>query len=106
MKFSPIHHINGGTFLTNFSKTDRHIYEEAIRRYGKDDLEICCAAYTNTGFLLEDCCSLHRNPKSHGDLSVFWEIHRQVEEERKGKDIVIVFMDGTMKTFSGVKEIR
>ncbi len=65
--------------LTNFDKEETHIYQEAIRRYGKGGLFITEDAYDVYGNKIETCSALRRTQR--GDKSEFWRIFDQVKRE-------------------------
>ena len=67
--------------LTNFKLEALPIYEEALRRYGKDDVYICEDAYWGNGYKDETMCSVRR--RREGDFSEFWNIVHQVKAEMK-----------------------
>ena len=66
--------------LTNFNKEERHMYEAAIRRYGKDDIFVTEEAYLNNGMRDPSLCALRCT--GHKDRSEFWRIFREIKSAR------------------------
>lgn len=75
-----LHWINGGTGLTNMTHDSLPEVEEALRRYGKDDVFISEEPIEPLTKENSDCFSLHII--GSGDRSEFWDVYRQVRAER------------------------
>lgn len=69
------------SFVTNFNKSKRPIFEAAIRIFNnevkQEVLYICDEAYWNNGHLDDKMNSLHC--KDNRDLSRFWRIFEQIK---------------------------
>ena len=70
------------TLVTNFDEDLRHLYEEAIKRYGDNKLHICNNAYDSLGRPIDRCLALHYT--GEGNLTEFWDIYNQICKEEMG----------------------
>ena len=80
MKYTTIEY---GSFITNFKKNLRPIYEIAITAYetktGNNDLIIKDDAYWMNGHLDPSMNSLHYKGERH-DITEFWNIYRSLKK--------------------------
>ena len=75
--------IQNSNLLTNFKKELRPLYEEAIRRYGMEDIFITDDAYWYNGVKDDSMCALRR--KVDKDYSEFWRVFETVKKSWDSK---------------------